>query len=75
MSIFDWKIFPVCFVESAGLTSFKIVSEYIIALILFVSMAYVDKNIRTLEITGKGNHFEELLNQVQSSEFGAKGLI
>jgi tRNA threonylcarbamoyladenosine biosynthesis protein TsaE len=42
--------------------------------ILFVSIAYIDKNIRTLEITGKGKHFEELLNQVQSSESEAKGL-
>jgi tRNA threonylcarbamoyladenosine biosynthesis protein TsaE len=29
--------------------------------ILFVSIAYRDKNIRTLEITGKGKHFEGLL--------------
>jgi tRNA threonylcarbamoyladenosine biosynthesis protein TsaE len=39
--------------------------------ILFISIAYIDKNIRTLEMTGKGKHFEDLLNQVQSSEFGA----
>jgi tRNA threonylcarbamoyladenosine biosynthesis protein TsaE len=39
--------------------------------ILFVSIVYTDKNIRTLEITGEGKHFEELLNQVQNSEFGA----
>lgn len=43
--------------------------------ILFISMAYVDKNIRTLEITGKGNHFEELIKELseqrrQSSECG-----
>ena len=36
--------------------------------ILFVSIAYMVKNTRTLEITGEGKHFEELVNQVQSSE-------
>jgi tRNA threonylcarbamoyladenosine biosynthesis protein TsaE len=36
--------------------------------ILFVSIAYMGKNTRTLEITGEGKHFEELVNQVQSSE-------
>jgi PAS domain S-box-containing protein len=34
-SIFYWDIFPVCFVEGAGVTAFKKVSEYIISLILF----------------------------------------
>ncbi|MCG2584755.1 MASE3 domain-containing protein [Massilia sp. TS11] len=33
-SIFVWKIFPVCFVKGAGLTPFKIVSEYIIIAIM-----------------------------------------
>ena len=34
ISIFYWKIFPDCFVEGAGLTQFKKVSEYVIALLL-----------------------------------------
>jgi tRNA threonylcarbamoyladenosine biosynthesis protein TsaE len=43
--------------------------------ILFVSIAYMDKNIRTIEITGKGNHFEELVKEIsewriQNSECG-----
>jgi len=38
--------------------------------ILFVSMAYIDKNIRALEITGKGKHFEELLKEF--SEWGMR---
>ncbi len=33
-SIFYWQDFPVCFVEGVGLTPFKIVSEYIISLLL-----------------------------------------
>jgi tRNA threonylcarbamoyladenosine biosynthesis protein TsaE len=42
---------------------------------LSVSIAYMDKNIRTLEITGKGKHFEELVKEIsewviQNSECG-----
>ncbi len=33
-SIFVWRIFPDCFLPATGLTSFKIVSEYIICAIL-----------------------------------------
>jgi tRNA threonylcarbamoyladenosine biosynthesis protein TsaE len=43
--------------------------------LLFVSIAYVDKNIRSLEVAGKGKHFEDLLNHVRSSGFGAKSPI
>ena len=30
-SIFEWKIFPVCYVDGVGQTTFKIVSEYVIS--------------------------------------------
>lgn len=33
LSIFYWKIFPECFVEDSGLTSFKVVSDYLICLL------------------------------------------
>lgn len=33
-SIFAWHIFPDCYIEGSGLTGFKIVSEYIICIIL-----------------------------------------
>jgi len=33
-SIFYWQNFPVCFVEGVGLTTFKIISEYVISLLL-----------------------------------------
>jgi PAS domain S-box-containing protein len=36
-SIFVWHDFPQCFVEGTGLTLFKIVSEYIISLILIAT--------------------------------------
>lgn len=37
LSIFYWKIFPICFVEGLGQTSFKIYSEYIVIGILLAS--------------------------------------
>ncbi len=37
-SIFYWKVFPVCFIEGQGLTSFKKISEYIICAILGVDI-------------------------------------
>ena len=43
-SIFIWKIFPVCFLEGIGLTTFKKVSEYIISLILLVSLMILRSN-------------------------------
>lgn len=43
-SIFFWRVFPVCFVEGAGLTPFKKVSEYIISLILLGSIGFLLKN-------------------------------
>lgn len=36
LSIFVWKLFPVCFVEGKGLTRFKVVSEYVISGILLL---------------------------------------
>lgn len=37
--ILHFKVFPVCFIEGQGLTKFKIISEYIISLILLVTIA------------------------------------
>ncbi len=41
LSIFTWKIFPVCYVEGVGLTPFKIVSEFIIDLVLVGGMVHL----------------------------------
>jgi len=35
---------------------------------LFISIIYVDKNTRSLEITGKGKRYVNLVEQIQSSE-------
>jgi PAS domain S-box-containing protein len=52
LSIFYWKIFPACYVDGAGLTNFKIFSEYIICAILILSLllftkkkAYFDETV------------------------------
>ena len=42
-SIFTWQVFPDCFVEGVGLTPFKIFSEYIICLIMLVSIGLLVK--------------------------------
>ena len=36
---------------------------------LFISIAYFDKNVRSLEIAGKGKRYLNLVEQIQSSEF------
>jgi len=41
MAIFYWKIFPTCFIEGEGLTLFKIYSEYLIDLILFINIILI----------------------------------
>lgn len=43
-SIFYWKNFPDCFIEGKGLTTFKIVSEYVISLIMAASIYLLYKN-------------------------------
>jgi len=41
LSIFVWRVFPTCFVEGAGLTLFKKVSEYVISLLLAAALAFL----------------------------------
>ncbi len=42
-SIFFWNLFPVCYVEGAGFTPFKILSEYIISFIFLASLGLLYK--------------------------------
>ena len=48
-TIFYWNVFPQCFVEGVGLTSFKKVSEYIISLILIGSMILLLRSRRQFD--------------------------
>jgi hypothetical protein len=40
LSVFYWNNFPVCYVEGAGLTPFKIYSEYVISAFMIGSIVY-----------------------------------
>lgn len=44
LSIFYWKIFPLCFVDGVGLTPFKKISEYVICLILIAALVLLRRN-------------------------------
>ena len=48
LTIFAWDIFPVCFVEGRGLTPFKKNSEYLISLMLIISVALLIKEKKNL---------------------------
>ncbi|NLE09255.1 MAG: hypothetical protein GX631_08380, partial [Dehalococcoidales bacterium] len=43
LSVFQWQVFPVCFIEGSGLTPFKIISEYCISFIVLVSIIVIWK--------------------------------
>jgi len=44
LSIFYFKVFPVCFIDGVGLTAFKKISEYIICLTLTLSIFFLHRN-------------------------------
>lgn len=44
LSIFYWKNFPVCYIEGVGLTTFKVVSDYLICVILLGALALLRIN-------------------------------
>jgi PAS domain S-box-containing protein len=52
--ILHWQVFPVCFVEGVGLTPFKVISEYVISLILLASVGalYVRRSEFDLRVLG-----------------------
>jgi len=44
LSILEWEIFPVCYIENVGQTPFKIISEYVIISILIISLYLLYRN-------------------------------
>lgn len=44
LSIFYWRNFPTTFIDGVGLTPFKILSEYIVCILLFISSVLLYKN-------------------------------
>jgi signal transduction histidine kinase len=49
LSVFYWEIFPTSYIEGIGQTAFKIVSEYIIALILLGAMVLLVREKETFD--------------------------
>jgi len=47
--IFQWKMFPHCFIEGKGLTQFKKASEYAICLILLASLYHIVNKKKSLD--------------------------
>lgn len=43
LSVFYWRVFPICFIKGQGLTPFKVISEYIISGILLLSLLFLFK--------------------------------
>ena len=44
LSVFYWDTFPMCFVDGVGLTPFKVISEYVICILLILSIISLRKN-------------------------------
>lgn len=49
LSILYWRTFPVCLVEGVGLTPFKVISDYIICLILLGAIGLLLVNRRSFD--------------------------
>ena len=50
-AIFAWDIFPACYVEGAGLTTFKRVSEYVICVMLLAALGLFFRGAAALDRT------------------------
>ncbi len=49
LAIFYWRVFPACIVEGVGLTPFKIISDYVICLILLGAIGRLLVNRRSFD--------------------------
>ncbi len=49
LSVFYWRVFPDCFIDGVGLTRFKVVSEYVICLILVLALVMLLQHRGDLE--------------------------
>lgn len=83
LSVFYWKIFPDCFIEGSGLTPFKIISEYIISIILLTTIFLLirrrkdfNKTVFRLIIAAIAiTIFEEMAFTLYSDVYGVSNLI
>ncbi len=49
LSVFYWGVFPACIVEGVGLTPFKVISDYLICLILLGAIGLLAINRRSFD--------------------------
>ncbi len=49
LTIFHWQIFPACIVNGVGLTPFKVVSDYVVCVILLGAMGLLFINRRSFD--------------------------
>jgi PAS domain S-box-containing protein len=49
LSVFYWEVFPACIIEGVGLTPFKVVSDYVICLILLGGAGLLFINRRSFD--------------------------
>ncbi len=83
ITIFYWRVFPVCFIEGVGLTPFKIVSSYLIGLILVASIGRLiqkrdqfDAAVLRLLVTAIGFTFlSELCLSLHAADYGVPFLL
>lgn len=62
LMVFIFKIFPVCYIEGQGLTPFKVISEYITALMLAYSIFLYSKNMNHKRI--KDNSYLLIISMI-----------
>lgn len=49
LSVFYWNVFPACIIEGVGLTPFKVISDYVICLILLGAIGLLLVNRRSFD--------------------------
>ncbi|WP_379135340.1 MASE3 domain-containing protein [Paenibacillus sp. sgz500958] len=83
LSIYVWKVFPVCFIEGQGLTPFKKYSEYIICTILLASIvmlhinkdAFEGKIYKVLTVSMIFTIISELAFTIYIDNYGLSNLV
>jgi hypothetical protein len=69
LSIFSWKIFPDCFIEGKGLTSFKIASEYIISALMLIPVLVIYRKKESFDRSILKLLFASIIFTIMSSMF------
>ena len=82
-AIFTWRVFPDCYIEGSGLTPFKTTSEYVISLVLLISIVILyqrrdafDRNVLAyLILSIASTAISELNFTVYTSVYGFSNML